>query len=126
MQYTVILDTYTVFLPAFLEKYNSGDEETKVEMNIGRFFEAIQAGDYEFAYSKLDETFRANYFLDLAQFENYAKNNFIYDEMSYEEFFDIEGIYTSVIELENEENTTQKTFTVNLLEGTDFTISFEV
>jgi len=126
MKYTVLLDTYTVDLPEFLEKYNDGDEEVKVRMNINRFFEAIKLGDYEYAYSKLDETFKESYFKTLAEFETYTKNTFAYELIQYEEFEDLEGVYTYLIGIENGENTLERTCTVNLLEGTDYTISFDI
>ena len=36
MNYTVILDTYTLDLPEFIEKYDSGTDEEKVKLNINK------------------------------------------------------------------------------------------
>jgi len=127
MQYTVILDTYTINIPEFIEKYDKAYKRDKVIMNIERFFEAINLFDYEYAYGKLDESFKNKYFSSLSEFEEYAKENFEYDEkIDYIEFSDSDGIYTYDIELKNGENIIQKTFTVKLLEGTDYKLSFNV
>ena len=39
MQYTVILDTYTLDLPEFVEQYNNANDAEKVIMNIQKVFE---------------------------------------------------------------------------------------
>lgn len=127
MKYTVILDTYTVDLPEFLEKYNEADEQLKVKMNINRFFEAIKLNDYKYAYTKLDDSFKAQYFATFEEFENYAKTNLIYeDEIEYNEFSDLEGVYTYTVELTNGENIVEKTITMQLLEETDYRLSFNI
>jgi len=127
MQYTVMLDTYTIDLPEFIEKYNNADKPSKVKMNITRFFEAIKLSDYEYAYEKLDETFKNQYFATLSEFEKYAKENLKYDEkIDYIEFSDSDEIYTYDIELKNGENIKYVTFTVQLLDSTDYKISFDI
>jgi len=100
MNYTVILDTYTVDLPEYIEKYNTANEETKVKMNISRFFEAIKLGDFEYAHNKIDETVKKTYFPTLTEFEAYAKNAFIYENIEYDEFTDSEGVYTYTVKLQ--------------------------
>ena len=58
INYKVLLDTYTVDLNEFIEKYNSGDERDKVGMNIEKIKNAINDKDYEYVYSKLNENFK--------------------------------------------------------------------
>ena len=129
MSYTVILDTYTIDLPEFTEQYNSASEEQKVQLNIQRFFAAINDGDYEYAYNKLDETYKNNNFPTQADFEKYIKTNFYSQNKlgytSYEKNGDL-YIYKMVITNgEDSSQTIEKQFVVKLLEGTDFVMSFE-
>ena len=51
-KYSVVLDTYTIDLPEFIEKYNSANEKTKVGLNIQKVFDAINNEDYEYVYNK--------------------------------------------------------------------------
>ena len=51
-KYSVVLDTYTIDLPEFIEKYNSANEKTKVGLNIQKVFDAINNEDYETIYCK--------------------------------------------------------------------------
>lgn len=37
MDYEIILDTYTIDLPEFVEQYNSSSEDKKVQFNIQKF-----------------------------------------------------------------------------------------
>ena len=76
MKYTVILDTYTIDLDEFTQKYIGANDGQKVGLNVEKFFKAINDKDYKYAYNKLDETFRNNNFPTLNDFVNYANNNF--------------------------------------------------
>ena len=48
--YEVVLDTYTIDLPEFLEKYNKNSDEIKCGMNIQKLFDAINDEDYSYVY----------------------------------------------------------------------------
>ncbi len=129
MQYTVILDTYTIDLPELVEQYNSSTDEQKVQFNIQKFFDAINDGDYRYAYNKLDETYKNNNFPTQTDFENYMKTSFYSKNTlgytSYEKNGDL-YIYRMVITNgEDSSQTIEKQFVVKLLEGTDFVMSFE-
>ena len=130
MSYTVILDTYTIDLPEFTEQYNSASEEQKVQLNIQRFFAAINDGDYEYAYNKLDETYRNNNFVTEADFENYVKNNFFEkNSLGYSSYEKNNDLYIYSLTIKNEENeaeTIERQFVIKLLEGTDFVASFSI
>ena len=130
MSYTVILDTYTIDLPEFTEQYNSASEEQKVQLNIQRFFAAINDGDYEYAYNKLDETYRNNNFVTEADFENYVKNNFFEkNSLGYSSYEKNNDLYIYSLTIKNEENeaeTIEKQFVIKLLEGTNFVASFSI
>lgn len=129
MEYTVILDTYSIELPEFLEKYNSANEQQKVALNINKFMNAINKKDYKYAYSKLAEGFKQNYFRTQEQFENYVKNNFFEsNQIKFEEFGNQATIYTYTTTLTNKETnqTKKQNFVVSLGEGTEFEMSFEI
>ena len=129
MNYIVILDTYTIDLPEFVEQYSSSSEDRKVQFNIQKFFDAINDGDYKYAYSKLDQTYKNNNFPTQTDFENYMKTNFYAQNKlgytSYEKNGDL-YIYKMVITNgENSSQTIEKQFVVKLLDGTNFVMSFE-
>lgn len=127
MQYTVILDTYTIDLPEFIEKYNSGGEQQKVALNIDKFIQAINNKDYKYAYNCLADSYKNNYFRTQEEFENYAKQNFYNSsDIEYKEFETKGDVYTYSVILTNKETDeqTNKTFIMQLGEGTEFVMSF--
>lgn len=130
-QYTVILDTYTIDLPQFIEKYNSSSDAEKVVFNIQRIFEAINDGDYKYAYSKLDSTFAQANFPTQADFENYVKQNFYKNSSieynNYKTSGDLFIYDINIKDKDNESNPVKnKNFIMQLKEGTDFVMSFNV
>ena len=48
-------------------------ERDRIDYYFSTFIKAIEAGKYNEAYSKLADSFKANYFLTEEEFENYAK-----------------------------------------------------
>lgn len=131
MNYAVILDTYTIDLPEFTEKYEKSSDKEKVLMNIQRFFDAINDGDYKYAYSKLDETFKANNFKTQSNFENYVKSNFFtQNKLSAGKEKKQGDIYLYDVTIsdssEASTNSTTTSFVMQLKEGTDFVMSFGV
>lgn len=128
--YTVILDTYTVNLPEFLEKYNTSSEQVKVGMNIEKIFQAINDGDYEYVYSKLDNTFKQNNFPTIISFENYIKQNFYENNKigysNYKTSGDLHVYTLNITDNNNSNNSIEKDFIMQLKEGTDFVMSFNV
>lgn len=129
--YSVILDTYTIDLKDFTDKYNPADISTKVGMNVEKVIEAINDKDYRYVYNKLDETFRNNNFGSLDNFSIYMNENFYENnEMEYLEFSE-EGdtyIYSARVKNAQEEDSEGKEITIimRLLEGTDFVMSFSM
>ena len=129
--YSVILDTYTIDLKDFTDKYNASDIPTKVGMNVEKVISAINDKDYRYVYNKLDETYRNNNFGSLDNFRAYIEENFYENnEMEYLEFSE-EGetyIYGAKIKNAQEENSDGKEITIvmQLLEGTDFVMSFSM
>ena len=131
MDYTLILDTYTIDLPEFIQKYNNAEEKEKILLNIQKIFEAINSGDYQYVYNKLDNTFKTNYFGTLEQFEKYIKTNWYNDnKVSYGSYQKNGDVYVYNIQITNGENTSaekiNKKIVMQLKEGTDFVMSFNV
>lgn len=125
--YSVILDIYTVDLPQFTEKYETATDQQKVALNIDKFMQAINAGDYKYAYNCLADSFKNNYFKTQEEFETYAKENFYESNtVAYGDFNTQGDVYTYSVTLTNSETEeqTSKTFIVQLGEGTNFVLSF--
>lgn len=129
MNFTVILDTYTINLPEFTERYNKASDEEKVLLNIQKCFAAINDKDYNYVYSKLDNTFKSNNFKTLADFQKYISSNFFEkNEISASNARKQGDIYMYDIKIRNEEGTKSitKTFVMRLNENTDFVMSFGI
>ena len=129
MKYNVLLDIYTIELPNFVESYNNSNEAEKVQYDIQLWFDAINDGDYAYAYNKLDQTYRNNNFPTQVDFENYMKTTFYaYNKLGYTSYEKNGDLYIYKMVITNSEDSTQtieKQFVVKLLEGTDFVMSFE-
>lgn len=127
----ILLDTYTVDLPEFTEKYEKANDSTKVGYNVERFISAINDKDYKFAYNLLDEVYKRNNMDTLEKFENYVKNN-LYEnnELQYQsvEKSGNNYIYELSVTDANDEKSSEKSMTIimKLLSGTDFVMSFSM
>ena len=130
MQYKVLLDTYTVDLQEFVDRYEQLPEAEKARTCIERVFEAINNNDYKYVYNKLDETYRNNNFHTETDFENYMKTNFFeknsISNNSYEKNEDLYVYKLTIINASNTTQTVEKQFVVKLLDGTDFVMSFSI
>lgn len=130
-EYSIMLDTYTIDLPEYMTKYASVTDEDKVLMNIQRVFEAIDDGDYQYVYNKLDPTFRSNNFATQADFKAYVKQNFFEQNKVSAEKAEKQGtiyLYNVIISdaTGKETNAKKKNFVMQLKEGTDFVMSFGI
>jgi len=131
MNYSVILDTYTIDTPQFIEKYNSANAQGRMALNLQKFFDAIESNDYNYAYNCLSDGFKNNNFASLESFETYIKGICYSDlDIEYEAFEEKSGLYTYKIRITNLDDsnpsTIEKTFIMQLNEGTDFELSFNV
>ena len=124
MQYTLYLDDYTIELPYFIEKYNTSTAEEKVALNVDKFLKAIKQGDYTYAYEKLSQGFKQNYFKTEQIFIQYSANNLTgfenIDAVKVEKQNDV-----YVCELKNKTGAT-KQFVMQLGEKLDFVMSFNI
>ena len=138
--YKVYLDTYTIDLPQFTEKYNKANAQEKVALNINKFIAALNAQDYGYIYSKLADSFKNNYFENEESLKEYLVNN-LYEnnEVEFEDFAQEGTIYTYKIKvtkiiLEDEKEryygknapSQNVNIVMQLNEGTDFIMSFSI
>ena len=127
LDYEYILDTYTIDLPQFTEKYNAASADEKAGMNIQKVIDAINDSDYHYVYSKLDETFKKSNFSSEDAFKKYAEQNFGNKRLEYESSKQEGDLYISDITIkENETSIAQKKIIMKLLDGTDFVMSFNI
>lgn len=128
MEYTLLLDTYTVILPEFVEKYNSASTAEKVALNINNFIQAINDKNYNYAYKVLNENFKNNKFSNQTQFESYVKNNLFEKNIIKFGEYTVQNntyIYTAEIN-DGNSNKINMTFIMELGYGTDFSMSFSI
>ena len=139
MKYTIYLDTYTVDLPEFKEKYEKANDKEKVILNTGKIIAAINNQDYKYVYSKLAESFKQNKInseeslKEILQKNIYRKNEIKVDEVEREG-----NIYTCKAriikkdedgeEIPEGKDAPSKNFNIvmQLKEGSDFVMSFSV
>ena len=126
----IFLDTYTVDLPEFLDRYNGADDEYKVGYNVEKFISAINDGDYKYAYNLLDETFRRNNYPSQGDLENFVKTNFFENNEIQHNNVEKQGnqfVYgITIINKDNESERKNITVIMELGEETDFVMSFSI
>ena len=131
MQYTVMLDDYTIETNEYISNYNSLSMQEKIEFNIKKFIKMINLNDYESAYYLLSDGFKVNYFPTLNDFENYIKNNFYeYSNVTFDEYTTEGEIVIYKVKIHGVQNNRDvvmnKTMIMKLGTDTDFEMSFDV
>lgn len=132
MQYTVQLDDYTLENKTFNERYSKESQENKAILNIDKFFKMLNMQDYTSAYEVLDTTFKQNYFATQGQFEEYMQGKFFrYNNVTYNSYAErVTNLYTFNLTITDKTGEQQTSVDFNivmqLLDGTDFVMSFEV
>ena len=127
--YKILLDTYTIDQPEFIENYDSASDVEKAGYNIDKFMTAINTKDYNYAYNHLAQSFKQNNFTTLESFINYVQNNF-YSKNNYEiKNGTKEGdYYVYTVNITDAEQDTsklvQKNFIVNIKDNREFELSF--
>ena len=127
--YDILLDTYTIDLPEFLEKYNNSNRKDKVLYNVQKIVDALNTKDYRYVYNKMDETFRNNNYKTLEEFEQYIQNSiFEKNTVGYTNYAESGDISTVDLKLQDKTETEDGIYTMTvamqLKEGTDFVMSF--
>ena len=130
MEYTVLLDQYTIEDKIFLDEYNRVADSEKAQMNLNLFGQMINRHDYKSAYNKLNDEFKKEYFSNINDFIKYVKENmYNYCKFNYEEVTANESIYkikTSILNKENEKESKTKRFIVELQEKGAYNVAFNM
>jgi hypothetical protein len=129
--YTISLDTYTVEDDELKQQYNSLSNEEKAASNIDKIMKLINQKEYSTVYSYLNTEFKNTNFPTLESFTSYVKQNFFDNNIIGSISVGSEGsIYMVSVpfkeSLSSAADEKTKTFIVQLNEGTDFEISFEI
>ena len=132
MKYDLILDTYTIELPEFVERFNESTPQEQVILNLNKFMLALNDKDYKYAYSVLADSFKQSNFQTQEGFEEYVKNNFFEENtFEYDKFGSEAGTYyTYDVNIKdstnNSLNEVAKKFIILMGEGTEYQLSFNV
>ncbi len=129
INYTLLLDEYTVDINNAVEKYNKSDIQNKVALNINKFITAINDKNYNYSYSILADSFKQNKYPNINEFRKYIQNNF-YEEntVTYNEFTQQGSNYVYKITLKDKNSGSFKDVTIvmKLKEDTKFEMSFSI
>ena len=128
--YKISLDTYTIDLPEFIEKYNNSNDNLKVALNIEKLVEATKMGDYKYVYNKMNKTFRESNFNTINSFGKFIETKFNAreDTIEYKKYEEVTGVhvYEIVVTDKSENKKINAKVVMNLKENRDFEFSFSV
>ncbi len=125
--FTFMLDEYSVNISQVDEAYKSKTDKEKAVFDVQKFIRAIRDSNYRLAYSFLAEQFKQNYFKTQTEFENYVKQFFKDENINNYSVTNEDNLFIVTVTMKNQNNIVQdKKFIVNLKQGTDFELSFNV
>lgn len=131
LNYTVMLDAYTIETEEIKNEYMKYNDQKKVQYNVNKWIQMLNNKDYENAYNLLNETFKNTNWDSVEDFKMYMNRNYPLNyKIEYNEY-QVYGInYTQRIILKDAEgkNNNQKDITIimKLNEDMDFEMSFNV
>ena len=131
MNYTILLDNYTIKSDEFITTYNKASEAQKVATNIEIFMKMLNNKAYKNAYNCLASEFKQNYFKTADEFKNYAQENF-YDTnyISVSNVQTKSNVYTCTANISSgisvAADEMEKSFVIKLKPNAEFELSFEV
>lgn len=132
MEYTIVLDDYTIPEEEIVTSYLSMEDEKKVYSNIEKFLKMANMKDYSSMYRVLDDTFKENNYKTVDVFKSYIKQNlFDYNVITGVQSLEKNGnYYISTVRYKNGENATSNeknmTIIMQLKDNTDFVMSFSI
>ncbi len=131
MQFTIILDDYTIQTDEFKTKYNEASDDVKAVSCLDKFIKMINNKDYSASYKVLDETFKKNKFNTEKKYIEYIEKVFFdYNIATINSVEQNNGIYVYTVTLKSgngvASDITKKTINIKLLEETNFVMSFNV
>lgn len=130
MDYTILLDRYTVLTEKVINEYNGSLVTVKARYCINRIIRAINNKDYEFVYKNMNTIQKNNYYRDIEDLKEYIQENF-YEKNNVEIDDEYKRISSNVYEYTvnltdaSEEDLSYRRFrmTVTIKDGMDFEIS---
>ena len=133
MDYKVQLDDYTLPDEELDKQYMNLSTQAKVVNNINKWIKMLNNRDYTAAFNVLDETFRTqNFDNDVDNFEQYMRERFP-EHYDFEqiEYSEESGISVQTLTLKNIaggslDEEIEETIYMQIGEGTDFVMSFNV
>ena len=135
MQYVAYLDDYTLVSTEEQQQYANMSEGEKVQYDLAKFISMVEQRDYLQSYNLLDENFKNSNFPTINDFKDYIKNQYYSDNYlnNYEKVGEENGFLKYQLVLSNnasenliEEDSITKTFYIQLGEGMDFKIRFDM
>lgn len=128
MQFTMVLDNYTLDINIFSAEYNAESKNKIVNLNIEKISQMVNNADYGILYSKLNETFKNNNFRNLDSFKTYVTSNFYglnrLEVISINENKDYLTARVRVINKEKDSQRKLMTISMKLINKIDFEMSF--
>ena len=128
MNYTLMLDTYTIDQPQFLEKYNTANTMEKVGYNIQKCIESINNKNYSYLYNKLDEEFKNINYKEINTLQQAIEANlFEANKVKSVSSLNEGNIYIyklTIVDMLDNTKEQYMTVIMKLNEGTDFVMSF--
>lgn len=129
MNYTMLLDMYTINTEEFSKNYAQSSNQKKVAYNIEKFINSLEGKNYYYAYNVLSEEFRNNYFPKQKDFEEYINNKIFEDNIieygAYNKEDEI-NIYEILLRDINSTQENKLTIIMKLLENEEYVMSFTV
>lgn len=131
LDYTILLDTYTINSNEFKQAYDESKDEYRVKLNTDKWIKMLNNRDYENAYKCLDRKFREEKFGTEEEFEEYMREKFpLHYKLSVGITEEVNGVYKQRIILQDitgESNEQiENTIIMQLKDNYEFVMSFEV
>lgn len=77
MDFSMLLDNYTINSEEFNEKYNSSSDKIKITTNVDKLFKMLNNKEYKDIYDNyLNSEFKNNYFSNYTDFEKFINERF--------------------------------------------------
>lgn len=77
MDFSMLLDNYTINSEEFTEKYNNSSDKVKITTNIDKVFKMLNNKEYKDLYDNyLNSEFKNNYFSNYSDFEKFISEKF--------------------------------------------------
>jgi len=130
MKYSIILDTFSLQLPEFIEKYDSTTEQGKVVLNIEKFVGALNEKDIDYIYNILSNGFKKSKYNTKDSLEKFINKKLNGNYSVEYGSFKTEGeiyIYNIVLKnYEDEAKSLEMQIIMQLKESRNFEMSFSL